>query len=89
MIIQTYKKEVEAVYFDGINDMQEIATWCGGMIVELIDNEGKMRTDTYLIDVPCPGGYTTAAADFFIFKDDNSFFAMDRPNFTRMFESCE
>lgn len=85
MNVQRYKKEIEAVYFDGITDVQEIAQWCGGWIVELVDAEGRIRNDMYAIDVPCPGGYTTAGAGFYIFKDGVSFIAMDKSSFEMNF----
>lgn len=83
--IKRYVREVEAVHFDGITDVQEIAQWCGGMVVELVDNEGRLRKDTYIIDVPCPQGYTTAAKGFYIFKDQGVFYAMDGPTFKSEF----
>lgn len=79
--IQKFTKEIEAVYFDGSNDAQEIAQWCGGMIVELVGPDGKIRKDMCAIDVPCPGGFTTAGAGFYIFRDGPSFFAMDKGSF--------
>lgn len=81
MKIEKYTKEIEAVYFDGITDVQEIANWCGGMVIELVDNEGRIRNDMYIIDVPCPGGYTTAGAGFYILRDGPSFFAADKATF--------
>ena len=84
--IQKFKKEIDAVHFDGITNVQEIAQWCGGMIVELIDNEGRIRNDMYAIDIPCPGGYTTAGADCYIFKDGPSFFSADRQSFEMNFD---
>lgn len=86
MKIEKFAKEVEAVYFDGITDVQEIAQWCGGLIVELVDTEGRLRTDMYAIDVPCPGGYMTAGKDFYIFRDGESFFAGDKASFEANFQ---
>lgn len=85
MNVQKYTKEVDAVFFDGITDVQEIAQWCGGLVVELVTNEGKIRSDMYAIDVPGPGGYTTAGAQFYIFKDGPSFFAVDKNTFESNF----
>lgn len=81
MNIETYTKSIEAVYFDGVSDVQEIAQWCGGMIVELVGPDGRIRNDMYAIDVPCPGGFTTAGAGFYILKDGSSFFALDKAAF--------
>lgn len=86
MHIQSYLKKVEAVLFDGITDVQEIAHWCGGLIVELVTNEGMIRSDMYAIDVPVPGGYTTAGKDFYIFKDGPSFMALDKNTFLKNFK---
>lgn len=86
MNVQKFTKEVEAVYFDGITDAQEIANWCGGIVIELVDSEGRIRTDMYAIDIPCPGGYTTAGKDFYIFKDNQSFYAIDKLNFENDFD---
>ena len=80
-----YSKTVEAVFFDGITDVQEIANWCGGIIIELVTSEGRLRNDMYCIDVPCPGGYTTAGANFYIFKDGPSFFSADKLSFEQNF----
>lgn len=81
MNVETYTKSIEAVYFDGVSDVQEIAQWCGGMIVELVGPDGRIRNDMYAIDVPCPGGFTTAGAGFYILKDGPSFFALDKTSF--------
>lgn len=81
MNVETYTKSIEAVYFDGVSDVQEIAQWCGGMIVELVGPDGRIRNDMYAIDVPCPGGFTTAGAGFYILKDGPSFFALDKASF--------
>lgn len=81
MNVETYTKSIEAVYFDGVSDVQEIAQWCGGMILELVGPDGSIRNDMYAIDVPCPGGFTTAGAGFYIFKDGPSFFALDKASF--------
>lgn len=86
MKVERFKKEVEAVYFDGITDAQEIANWCGGIVIELVDSNGRIRSDMYVIDVPCPGGFTTAGAGFYIFKDSPSFFAMDKASFESSFD---
>lgn len=85
MNVQKFTKEVEAVYFDGITNVEEIARWCGGNIVELVTNEGRLRTDMYAIDIPCAGGFTTAGKDFYIFKDNQSFYAIDKLNFENDF----
>lgn len=86
MNVDKYVKEVEAVYFDGHSNVQEIANWCGGMVVELVDNDGIIRKDRYLIDIPAPGGYVSAGEDFYIFKDGPSFMALDRMTFLSNFE---
>ena len=86
MNVQKYTKEVEAVCFDGITDVQEIANWCGGLIIELVDAEGRIRDDMYAIDIPCPGGFTTAGAGFYIFKDGPSFFSADKASFEMNFD---
>lgn len=86
MNIEKYTKEVEAVYFDGITDAQEIANWCGGIVVELVDSNGRIRQDMYVIDVPCPGGFTTAGAGFYIVKDGPSFFATSKTSFESNFQ---
>lgn len=86
MKIESFRKEVEAVYFDGSTDVQEIAQWCGGLIAELVDNEGRLRSDMYIIDVPGPGGYTTAARDCYVFKDGPSFFAIHKNDFLANFK---
>lgn len=86
MKIEKFKKEVEAVFFDGITDVQEIAQWCGGLIVELVDTSGRLRADMYAIDVPCPGGFTTAGQNFYIFKDNRSFYAIDKHQFESDFD---
>lgn len=85
MNVLNYFKEVEAVYFDGITDAQEIANWCGGVIVELVNSDGRIRQDMFAIDIPCPGGFTTAGAGFYIFKDGLSFFASDKASFENNF----
>ena len=89
MNVLKYTKEVEAVYFDGITDVQEIAAWCGGLIVELVSFDGRLRNDLYAIDLPSPGGYMTAGADFYIFKDGNSFSALQKDVFLANFEQSE
>lgn len=85
MNIKTFKKEVEAVFFDGINNVQEIANWCGGEVIQLVDHQGEMRSDMYAIDIPSPGGYVTAGKDFYIFKDGPSFFALQKEIFNTNF----
>lgn len=89
MKIEKFVKEVEAVYFDGVTDVQEIAQWCGGMIGELVDPNGMIRTDMYTIDVVGPGGYMVAGAGFYIFKDGVSFFAMPAHDFLHNFKGNE
>lgn len=89
MKIEKFKKEIEAVYFDGLTDAQQIADWCGGMVVELVNSEGRIRSDMYVIDIPCPGGFTTAGADFYIFKDGPSFFTTDAGSFRSNFDIME
>lgn len=89
MNVLKYTKEVEAVYFDGITDVQEIANWCSGLIVELVDSNGRLRGDLYAIDLPSPGGYVTAGADFYIFKDGNSFFALQKDAFLTNFKEID
>lgn len=89
MNVQKFCKQVEAVYFDGITDVQEIASWCGGLIVELVDHEGRIRSDLYAIDIPSPGGYMTAGADFYVFKDGPSFFALQKDAFLANFEEID
>lgn len=86
MKIEKYYKEVDAVYFDGITDAQEIANWCGGIVVELVDSNGWIREDMFVIDIPCPGGFTTAGAGFYILKDGPSFFATDKASFESNFD---
>lgn len=81
MKIENFTKKVEAVYFDGITDAQEIAHWCGGVVVELVNHDGRIRSDMYVIDIPCPGGFTSAGADFYIVKDGPSFFAAHKAAF--------
>lgn len=89
MNIQKFSKQVEAVHFDGKTDVQEIAQWSGGMIVELIDNNGRIRDDLYMIDIPCPGGFTTAGADSYIFKDQGVFYAMQKNDFLQGFKEVD
>lgn len=89
MKIEKFKKEIEAVYFDGINSAQEIANWCGGMVVELVGSDGRIRSDMYAIDIPVPGGMMTAGADFYIFKDGPSFFTTDAGSFRSNFDIME
>lgn len=85
MKVDKYIREVEAVYFDGINNAQEIANWCGGMVVELVGSDGRIRSDMYAIDIPVPGGMMTAGVGWYIIKDGPSFFAMDGPGFESNF----
>lgn len=85
MNVLNYFKEVEAVYFDGITDAQEIANWSGGVLVELVNPDGRIRQDMFAIDIPCPGGFTTAGAGFYIFKDGPSYFASDKASFESNF----
>lgn len=85
MKIEKYIKEIEAVVFDGSTDVQEIANWCGGMVVELVGPDGRIRDDMYAIDIPVPGGMTTAGQGSYIFKDGPSFFAMDKAGFESNF----
>lgn len=87
MKIEKYVREVEAVHFDGISDAQEIAEWCGGLIVELVDNAGRIRSDMCIIDVPCPQGFTTAGQNSYIFKDQGVFYAMEGPTFESEFNA--
>lgn len=89
MNVLKYTKEVEAVYFDGITDVQEIANWCGGLVVELVDSNGRLRNDLYAIDIPSPGGYVTAGADFYVFKDGPSFFALQKDAFLTNFKEID
>lgn len=85
MNLENFTKHFEAVYFDGNTDKDAIAAWCGGMIVEIVEpGTGKIRDDMYMIDVPGPGGYSTAMAGSYIFKDGPSFFAMPKPDFLLM-----
>lgn len=86
METEKYIKEIEAVYFDGITDAQEIAHWCGGMVLELVNPEGRIRKDMYAIDVPLGNGqFVTAGKDFFILKDGQFFFTMPAPDFRSAF----
>lgn len=86
MQVSEYRKEVEAVYFDGITDVQEIAQWCGGMVVQLVGPDGRLRNDLYIIDVPMPGGnFSSAGQDSIIFKENGMFLAMARVEFESMF----
>lgn len=87
MNVQRFTKKIKVVYFDGITDVQEIANWCGGMVVELVTPEGRVRNDMYCIDIPCPGGFTTAGANFYIFEDNGSFFSMDKISFESNFDT--
>lgn len=85
MNIEKFNKTFEAVLFDGKTDLNEIANWCGGMIVELVDpSTGKINEDAYFIDIPGPEGYMTAGPNHYIFKDRNSFFTMPKEEFLHM-----
>lgn len=86
MKIDKYVKRIEAVHFDGATDVQEIAEWCGGLVLELVGNDGRLRKDMYVIDVPSSGGYMSAGAGFYIFRDGESFFALPEHDFKANFE---
>lgn len=86
MDVETYTKEIEAVYFDGVTDVEQIANWCGGMVVEIVDQEGRIRRDIYAIDVPLGNGqFVTAGKDFYVLKDGNFFFTMPAGDFESAF----
>lgn len=86
MEIKKYTKTIEAVFFDGVNNAQEIADWCAGMVVELLDPNGRVRTDMYAIDIPVGNGdYTTAGADCYIIKESGYFFAVPVNEFNSVF----
>lgn len=83
---ERFTKEIEAVLFDGVTDVEQIAQWCGGMVVEIVDQEGRIRRDMYAIDVPLGNGqFITAGKDFYVLKDGQFFFTMPAADFATAF----
>lgn len=83
---ERFTKEIEAVFFDGVTDVEQIAQWCGGMVVEIVDQEGRIRRDMYAIDVPLGNGqFITAGKDFYVLKDGQFFFTMPAADFATAF----
>lgn len=90
METEKYIKTIEAVYFDGVTNVEQIAQWCGGSVVEILDQNGQIRRDIYAIDVPVNGDqFVTAGKDFYIFNDQQFFFALPASEFLSMFSKSE